>query len=153
MILQFSKMNSFPSLFLLWFILMQWAFPLFLTRIQDIKYFESSRFQKIKHPVVRKKIKGAVALKVVQVWMRQAVKPVVLRTPVCTLIPKPYLQICDFAGLRCISGIGLFQTPPSDGSNVNPGLRTSVLTDILEKGGTQKSLNIQCSLQCNYFTE
>lgn len=82
----------------------------------------------------------------------QTFKLVVSRTPVYILIPKSCLQIGDFAGLQCTSGLGLFQMPPSDGSNVNPWLVTYVLTDILEKVGTQKSSNIQCSLQCNFFS-
>lgn len=67
----------------------------------------------------------------------------VLRTPSYILIPESYLQICDFAGIWYASGMGLLNTPLSGGSDVDPRLLTTVLTDILEKGRTQKSLNTQ----------
>lgn len=89
----------------------------------------------------------------VQVSISRAFNLVVLRTPPYVLIPEPSLWICDFAGFWYASGISLLKTPPSGGSNVDPGLRTTVLTNILEEGKTQKSLNIQCIWKCELFTE
>lgn len=70
------KSGFFPSLILFWFVLLQWTFPLILTRIRGIKCFESSIFQKIKQAVVRREWEGfcEVLLKVVQVQMRPSLQ-------------------------------------------------------------------------------
>lgn len=132
------KDGFFPGLFLLWFILMQWAFPLILTRIQDIKCFESSIFQRIKQPVVRRELRGVM-------WNftecgtgadeAGSSSWLYWGHPSYLLTPEPCLQICEFAGLWYASGISLFKIPPSSGSNVDLGLRTTVLTNILERVG------------------